>query len=184
MERIWITGFRNYELGIFGDKDPKLQVIQYALKKILKNLVENDDVEWLITGGQLGVEQWSLQAALDLNKTTNLNLKTALMTPVSDFASQWNQSNQDRLTNLKEQVTFTASVQNDIYKSPKQFKQYQKFMVQHTDRAIMLYDEEVLDSPVKYDYDFINSYREDHNYSFKIIDFLDLQDFAEMYQNL
>ena len=32
MSRLWLTGYRSYELGVFGNEDPKLKVIQYALK--------------------------------------------------------------------------------------------------------------------------------------------------------
>ena len=28
--RLWVTGYRSYELGTFGDKDPKIKVIKYA----------------------------------------------------------------------------------------------------------------------------------------------------------
>ncbi|WP_281510461.1 SLOG family protein, partial [Lactobacillus taiwanensis] len=30
MKRLWVTGYRSYELSIFSDKDPKLAVIKYA----------------------------------------------------------------------------------------------------------------------------------------------------------
>ena len=33
MKRLWITGYRSYELNIFKDDDPKVQVIKKVLKK-------------------------------------------------------------------------------------------------------------------------------------------------------
>ena len=41
LHRIWITGFRSYELGVMGTKDPKLMVIKYALRKILENAIQD-----------------------------------------------------------------------------------------------------------------------------------------------
>lgn len=32
MKRAWITGYRSYELNIFKDNDPKVQVIKEVLK--------------------------------------------------------------------------------------------------------------------------------------------------------
>ena len=59
MQRIWISGYRSYELGTFGDKDPKITVIKYAIKQYLTNLLEEGQLDWVITGANLGVEQWS-----------------------------------------------------------------------------------------------------------------------------
>ncbi|WP_238375766.1 SLOG family protein, partial [Leuconostoc mesenteroides] len=39
--RLWVTGYRSYELGTFGDKDPKIKVIKYALHQTLKEQVDN-----------------------------------------------------------------------------------------------------------------------------------------------
>ena len=64
MQRIWVTGYRNYELGTFGDKDPKITVIKYAIKNYLRQLLEDGQLDWVITGGQLGVEQWTVETAL------------------------------------------------------------------------------------------------------------------------
>lgn len=27
MQRLWVTGYRSYELNVFGDRDPKITVI-------------------------------------------------------------------------------------------------------------------------------------------------------------
>ena len=55
MKRLWITGYRSYELNIFKDDDPKVQVIKEVLKKYLRAQLElNDDEFWVITGPQMG----------------------------------------------------------------------------------------------------------------------------------
>ena len=55
MQRIWISGYRGYELGTFGDKDPKITVIKYAIKQCLTNLLGN----W--TGSSLALT-WALSS--------------------------------------------------------------------------------------------------------------------------
>ena len=44
MKRLWVTGYRSYELGVFSDKDPKLTVIKYALSNYLKSLLEEGKI--------------------------------------------------------------------------------------------------------------------------------------------
>lgn len=65
MKRLWVSGYRSYELGVFGETDEKLKVIKYSLKKQLTQYLD-DGLEWVITGGQMGIEQWSLQVAIEL----------------------------------------------------------------------------------------------------------------------
>ncbi len=47
MSRLWVTGYRSYELSIFSDQDPKLKVIQNALKRKLIEKVESGTT-WII----------------------------------------------------------------------------------------------------------------------------------------
>lgn len=68
MKRLWTTGYRAYELGVFDEqKDPKVAVIKAVLQKELRRQLENTTEEfWLITGPQMGVERWSIESALML----------------------------------------------------------------------------------------------------------------------
>ena len=79
MKRLWVTGYRSYELGVFSDKDPKLTVIKYALSNYLKSLLEEGKIDWVISGANLGVEQWALETAISLQN--EYSVQTALMTP-------------------------------------------------------------------------------------------------------
>ena len=36
MKRLWTTGYRAYELGVFDEKDPKVAVIKDVLQKQLR----------------------------------------------------------------------------------------------------------------------------------------------------
>lgn len=106
MKRVWVTGYRSYELNIFKDNDPKVQVIKEVLKNYLRAQLElNDDEFWVITGPQMGTERWGLEAALELQADFP-QLKTALMFPFAEFGKQWNENNQLKLTSITQQVDF------------------------------------------------------------------------------
>lgn len=42
MKRLWVTGYRSYELSIFSDKDPKLTVIKYTLTNYFTLIVKSN----------------------------------------------------------------------------------------------------------------------------------------------
>lgn len=175
MQRLWVTGYRSYELSVFGENDEKLKVIKYSLKKQLTNFLD-DGLEWVITGGQMGIEQWSLEVAQTL-KTDYPDLKTALMLPFNDFGQQWNEQNQAKLVQLKGQVDFCEPVSNAPYSGSQQLKQYQQFMLSHTDGALLYYDPEAEGKP-SYDYQAIGQYRGQTDYPLNQVDFFELQDVA------
>lgn len=179
MKRLWVTGYRLYELSIFSDKDPKLTVIKYTLTNYFKSLLEEGKIDWIISGANLGIEQWALEAAIQLQNEYSIH--TALMTPYLEFSKRWNENNQMKYQNLTEQVDFTAATSNYPYMSPAQLKNYQSFMLEHTDRAVLIYDPEHPGKP-KYDYEAIQKYQEGHDYPVDIIDFYDLQESAEEYE--
>ncbi|ATF41169.1 DUF1273 domain-containing protein [Weissella paramesenteroides] len=181
MNRIWITGFRSYDLGIFNNKDPKLAIINFALNKLLTNAIY-DNCNWLITGGQLGIEQWAIEEALRLKQTNFPDFQIALMTPFLDFGKNWQEGKRDKLTSLKQAVDFSSSVFASNYESPKQLQAYQEFMLNHTDRAIIFYDQEAESSRARFDYQAMKNYASNHNYPVMLIDLDRLQDYADEYQ--
>lgn len=180
MSRIWITGFRGFELGIFNNKDPKRQVIIFALQKLLRNEIE-DGADWLITGGQMGIEQFAIEAALEL-KPQYPEFRVALMTPFKNFGGQWKEANQTNLMKLKTQVDFTNSVSQLPYKGPQQLHDYQNFMLAHTEKAIIFYDQQAEESKARYDFEAAKRATESQNYELTVVDFDRLQEFADEYQ--
>ncbi|KRM72669.1 DUF1273 domain-containing protein [Lacticaseibacillus brantae] len=178
LSRLWLTGYRSFELNVFGDKDPKLVVLEYALTNSLRVFLD-DGLEWVISGGELGIEQWGLEAATKL-KADYPKLQTAMMLPFSDFGNRWSENNQAHLAQLKLQVDFTASVSQQPYQNPSQLHQYQDFMLQHTDGALMVYDPE-FPGKAKYQYDAILRYQEHHDYPFTQISMSDLEEAAQNY---
>ncbi|WEV70171.1 DUF1273 domain-containing protein [Lactobacillus sp. ESL0785] len=179
MQRLWITGYRNYELNTFGNKDPKIKIIKLVLKKRMTAQLEDGQLDWVITGANLGVEQWASEVAIELRNTYPLHV--SIITPYEGFAKRWNEANQDRFLNMKEQADFFASTSNQPYQSPVQLRNYQNFMLLHTDKALMIYDSENPGKP-KFDYNLIKKYQETKDYPLELIDFYDLQDAATEYQ--
>lgn len=175
MRRLWITGYRSYELNIFKDDDPKVSVIKDVIAHELKQrLEESDDEFWLITGPQLGAEQWAIEVALEL-KEAYPQLKVSMMMPFTEFGQQWNENNQAKLANLQSAVDFSASVSDYPYQSPQQLLAFQRFMLTHTDEALLIYDPDH-EGKEKYDYQAIQKFQQNNDYSYQLIDFDELQE--------
>lgn len=181
MKRLWTTGYRAYELGVFDEKNPKVAVIKDVLQKQLRYQLDSTSEDfWLITGPQMGVERWSIESALTI-KVDYPQLKIALMEPYADFAARWNENNQARLAAIKAQVDFAGRVSEKKYESPEQLRAYQNFMLHYTDGALLIYDPESEGKTV-WDWRAINRYREQNaDYSMRMIDFDELQEAAEEY---
>ncbi|CAM3113977.1 Uncharacterized SPBc2 prophage-derived protein YoqJ [Lactobacillus bombicola] len=180
MQRLWITGYRNFELNTFNDQDPKIKIIKNVLQTRLVNLLENGQLDWVITGANLGIEQWACELAIALRK--KYPLRVSIITPYEDFAHRWNETNQTKFINLTQKVDFFASTSNQAYYDAVQLRNYQNFMLLHTDAALMVYDAEY-PGKAKYDYDLIRNYQQTTNYPLELIDFYDLQDAAEEYRD-
>lgn len=177
MHRLWITGYRSYELNIFKDSDPRIEVIKDVLRRNLQDQLEESDEEfWLITGPQMGVEQWAIEVALKL-RVDYPQLKVSMMMPFTEFGQQWNENNQAKLANLVAEVNFSTSVSDHPYQSPQQLRAFQTFMLTHTDEALLIYDPDH-EGKGKYDYRAIQKYSEDNDYSYRLIDFDELQEAA------
>lgn len=181
MKRLWTTGYRAYELGVFDEKNPKVAVIKDVLQKQLRYQLDSTSEDfWLITGPQMGVERWSIESALTI-KVDYPQLKIALMELYADFAARWNENNQARLAAIKAQVDFAGRVSEKKYESPEQLRAYQNFMLHYTDGALLIYDPEHEGKTV-WDWRAINRYREQNaDYSMRMIDFDELQEAAEEY---
>ncbi|EFQ49936.1 hypothetical protein HMPREF9218_0610 [Lactobacillus iners LEAF 2062A-h1] len=176
MHCIWISGYRNYELNVFNNNDPKIKVIKIAIKNYLQRKLEDRCLDWVIAGPNLGVEQWSLEVANDLRNFYS-DLHTALIFPYTNFGNNWAQSKQEYLSNLRSDVDFYTELSSQNYQNPKQFIQFQEFMLKHTEGALLIYDLEHK-GKTSYDYQAIKFYQTQKNYFLDIIDFYDLQDIA------
>ncbi|KGO31850.1 DUF1273 domain-containing protein [Oenococcus alcoholitolerans] len=180
-KRLWITGYRAFELNIFSEKDPKIQVIKRALRDKIIEKIENEQSEdsfWVISGGQMGVEQFAAEIVYDLKKDFP-QLKNAIMLPFTDFSSRWNQQHQEALEFLIQRADFSDHVFNKKYSSPLQLRQYQRFMFEHTDQALLIYDPQ-FPGKSQYDYSFIQEQQKKReDYRLDLVDFDYLTDLAQ-----
>lgn len=179
MSRLWLTGYRSYELSIFTDTDPKLKIIKNALRRKLIEKIETGTT-WVISGPQLGVEQWGLEIANELRKDYP-ELQTALMLPFANFGSQWKEDKIIKLNSIQSTVDFQANVSDDSYKNPQQLRNYQTFMLNHTDEAVLVYDDEH-EGKTSFDLKAIQKFQESHSYNLETIDFYDLEEESNLYE--
>ncbi|CAH0418481.1 DUF1273 domain-containing protein [Periweissella ghanensis] len=177
MTRLWVTGYRAYELGVFKNDDLKVAVIKYALKRELINQFEQG-VDWIITGPQLGIEQWTIEVVNELK--ADYAVQVAMMAPYLNVEKNWQEEKQAQLAQLKTQVDYYASVSAQEYQNPSQLKGYQSFMLTHTDAALLIYDPE-FEGKTKYDYFVITNQQNSQNYPWQSVSFDDLQEYAFAY---
>lgn len=179
IKNLIVTGYRSYELGVFQEKDPKIQVIKNLLKKEMTAYIENG-LEWLLFSGNLGVEVWGMEVAKEL-KNEYPQLQTALMLPFEGFGENWNEQNQLKLSEMKQQADFVEAVSHQPYHTPAQLKNHTRFLLEHTDGALVIYDDEAEGKP----YWFLQEakvYQKSHWYEINQITFEDLQNSVEFYE--
>ena len=137
MNAILVTGYRGFELSIFQDKDPRIDVIKAAIRKDLIHYLE-EGVEWFIFTGNLGFEYWAQQVAKKFQ--ADYPFQIAPLFTFETQGQQWNEANQAKLADFK-QVDFVKYAY-ESYENPSQFRQYNHFLVQNTQGAYLFYDTE------------------------------------------
>lgn len=177
MGRLWITGYRAYELGVFKNNDPKIEVLKYALRTEIIQQIENG-VEWIITGPQSGIEQWVIEVVNELKNEYDIHV--AMIAPYLNIEKNWKPERQAQLAQLKISVDYYASVSAHEYQNPSQLKSYQTFMLTHTDSGLFIYDLE-FEGKTMYDYRIVKEFQQKHPYSLQTISFDDLQEYALAY---
>lgn len=185
MKRFWISGYRSYELGVFKEDDPKQLVIQSVLAQILQDrLNQTDEETWVISGPQMGVERWGLKTAIQL-KDEYEQLKVSMLLPFADFGQNWNEDNQLRLSTVRDQMDYQGTVSNQPYQGPQQLRNYQRFMLEHSDELILIFDPEQELNPDQHskpfwDYRAAQAYQESApDYQITLVTMDQLQEAAE-----
>lgn len=180
MKRLWVTGYRAYELGIFKVNDPKIEVIKYAIKRELIQQIENG-TKWIITGPQSGIEEWTIEIVNTLK--SEYDIRIAMIAPYVNIEKNWRPERQNKFIGLQTMVDYYANVSAQEYQNPGQLKAYQKFMVTHTDGALLIYDTE-FEGKTMYDYNVIMVRNQKNNYPTYLISFDDLQEYGFEYHEL
>lgn len=170
MSTILITGYKSFELGIFQDKDPKIEVIKKAIRRDMVRMLEAG-ADWFIFLGNLGFEFWALEVAKELQEDYDVMLATIFA--FENQGENWNETNQEKLDQFK-QVDFIKYSFKD-YQNPSQFRQYNQFLISNSDAAYLFYDEEN-ETNIKFIYQLM---KEKDNYFINQLRFEDLNDIAQ-----
>ncbi|WP_203334031.1 SLOG family protein [Planococcus beigongshangi] len=145
IKRLVVTGYKQHELGIFDDKNPGVRFIKKALENRFRALID-EELEWIIVSGQLGVETWAAEVAIEL-KEEFPQLQLALLTPFLEQENRWNETNQERYKEIQRRADFHRSLTNRPYEAPWQFIEKNKFFLRNSDGILIVYDEETDGSP-------------------------------------
>ncbi|MGT2755347.1 DUF1273 domain-containing protein [Streptococcus ovis] len=171
MKSVLVAGYKQHDLGIFSDKDPKIQIIKEAIRRDCTRMLENG-VEWFIFTGNLGFEYWTLEVVEEL-RTKGFAIQTATIFPFATHGENWNEGNQQKLA-LFQQADFVKSAY-PRYENPSQFRDFNQFLLENTDGAYLFYDTEN-ETNLKYLYQMISQKEE---YPVQVLHFDDLNDLAE-----
>ncbi|MGX7419262.1 DUF1273 domain-containing protein [Carnobacterium gallinarum] len=172
MSNLIISGYRSFELGVFKEDDPKIAVIKKCLKDNLTNLIETG-VEWILIGGQSGVEQWGAEVVNEL-KEDYPEIKLGVIFPFYEFGGNWNEINRMKLEKIKSSADFTDSTSHKPYENPNQLRAHQQFLLDHSDAALLVYDPE-FEGKTKYLHEAIQRQATVKEYPCYLIDFDQLQ---------
>lgn len=176
IKRILVTGYKAHELGIFNDTHDGIPIIKKAIETQLRVLLE-EGLEWVILGGQQGIETWTAELILEL-KDEYPQLKFAIITPFLEQEKNWNEQKKEKYERLLSQADYQTSVTKKPYEAPWQFIERNKFVVRNTDGMLIIYDEENEGSP-KFIKKLAEQYAEKNDYRVITIDAYDLQLIAE-----
>lgn len=170
MNSLLIMGYTSFDLGIFNEKDIKVSIIKKAVKNKLIRYLE-EGLNWLIFTGNLGFEYWALDVAKELQKDYNFQIGTIFS--FETHGQNWNENNQVKLAHFKE-VDFVKYAYQ-TYENPSQFRQYNDFLLENTEGALVFYDEEN-ETKLKY---MVERMKQMAEYQLEILDFETLQETFE-----
>lgn len=170
MTTILVTGYKNFELGIFQDKDPKITIIKKAIERDFIHFLE-EGVDWFVFMGNLGFEYWALEVALSLQ--TEYDMQLATIFPFENHGEYWNEANQEKPFKFKQADFVRSSYKR--YQNPYQFKKYNQFLLDNTDGAYLFYDKNK-ETNLKYLYQMMTT---KDNYPVRLLTFEDLDDIVQ-----
>lgn len=145
-----VTGYKPHELGIFNEKHDHLPFLKRAIKKKLKQLKEEYDIEWIITSGQPGVELWAAEAALELKQELYNDMKVATLAPFFEQEERWNGPVKDLYLNIWQRSDYKDYITKRKYDNPAQLRMKNQFIIDKSDAILVLYDEYTQGSPEYY----------------------------------
>lgn len=174
IKTVFITGYRSFELNVFQENDPKVAVIKKVLKSELINFLE-EGVEWFLIAGNLGTELWAGEVILELKE--EYDVKLGLLFPFQGFGENWNEKNKLLLEKIEGGADYVDFVSRKPYQSPAQLKGHTKFILEHSQAALMIYDKEYPGKSMFFLQE-AEAFAETHFYENRLISMDDLQNFS------
>ena len=175
MKIITVTGYKPMEMGIFSEKDERIAFIKKAIEKKLIAKID-EGLEWIIVSGQMGVEMWTAQVALDLKDTYDIQI--GIVPPFENQEKRWPEELQMYYQELTLTVDFFEHIYQGDYKGPFQFRAKDAWYLEKTDGCVILMDEEHVGS-VKY---FYNQAVKQDDYPIELITPMDIDDVIQEMQ--
>lgn len=174
---IAVSGYRSHELGIFSNKHEAVPYIQGVLKRRLIALIE-EGLEWVVIGGQLGVELWTGEVVNEL-KDEFPNLKLAVLTPFQNQDDRWKEATQEYYQSVLANADFVESVSKRPYENPGQLQAHNQFIIEKTDGLLLFYDQDQQGSPEFYLKTALKYQEAGNEYPILSISFFDVNDYIE-----
>ncbi|HLR60450.1 MAG TPA: DUF1273 domain-containing protein [Pseudogracilibacillus sp.] len=143
MKIITVTGYKSMELGIFKESDEKITYIKKSIENRLIALIE-EGLEWILTSGQLGVELWTAEVVLELQKT--YDIKLAIIPAFENHHSRWPDDMKIKYAELIQAADFYDAIYLGDYKAPYQFKERDLWLINKSDACLILMDPEYPES--------------------------------------
>ncbi|GBG96788.1 SLOG family protein [Lactococcus termiticola] len=137
MNSLLIAGYSASELGIFTDKDPKIEVIKKAIRRRLEAYAE-EGLIWLIFTGNTGFEYWALEVAQEMKEEYDFQLATIF--DFEDHGQRLSEASQLKIASFK-QLDYVKYC-FDSYANPSQLKAYNQYLIDKVNGAFVFYDEE------------------------------------------
>ncbi|WP_017548962.1 SLOG family protein [Salinicoccus carnicancri] len=170
-----IAGYRPYELGIFKDNDAKKEVLTDFLRHKIREYLESG-TEWFIIQGYTGIELYAAKCILDLKEDYGVGL--AVLKPFHDFDERYKDEEKIALKEILAACDFHRFIFEKPYENPGMFRQINRFLIENTDQAMIVYDEET-PSKTRFLYNEILEFEADNTYNIERIQFDEINTFID-----
>lgn len=163
------------EMGIFSENDERITFIKKAIERKLRAKID-EGLEWVIVSGQMGVEMWTAQTALDLKE--EYDIQVGVVPPFENQEKRWPEELQSYYQELRMNADFFEHIYKGDYKNPSQFRAKDAWYLDKTDGCVILMDEDNVGS-VQY---FYNAAKSRENYPIELITPMDIDDVIQEIQ--
>ncbi|MBY8908459.1 SLOG family protein [Salinicoccus roseus] len=170
-----IAGYRPYELGIFKDTQPEAEVLKQFMREKVRAYAETG-TEWFIIQGYTGIEFYAAEAIMDLRE--EYGFKFSVLKPFHKFDDRYKEDDQLNLNRILEASDFHNFVFNRPYESPNMFRMINRFLIEHSDQALIVFDEEV-ESKTRFIYEQMLEFQENNPYNIERIQFDEINAFID-----